>query len=124
MNDKKSSSPTPPMWSAPQLAILQVIRAIKVGEVCGYGEVAKRAGIARGARQVVWVLKNAPASMALPWYRVLRSDGRIAFEAGSAPFKRQTRLLKAEGVVVRNGKVAINANSKKTGKDLDQILWG
>ena len=47
--------------------------------VSTYGEVAKLAGLPRGARQVGRALGKAPASRKLPWYRVIAAGGRIAF---------------------------------------------
>ena len=41
----------------------------------------------------------------LPWHRILRSDGRIAFPPASKGFLEQTQRLRAEGVEVRNGRV-------------------
>ena len=64
-------------------AIRRVIRSIPPGCVASYGEVAERAGLPRRARLVARVLREAPPSAGLPWYRVLRANGRIAFPAGS-----------------------------------------
>lgn len=85
-------------------AILAVIRAIPAGETRGYGEVARLAGFPRGARLAARVLAEN-TDPGLPWHRVLRSDGRIAFPAGSSGWEEQIRRLQAEGVQVNNGKV-------------------
>jgi alkylated DNA nucleotide flippase Atl1 len=63
-------------------SILAVVRSIAYGEVRGYAEVARAAGLPRHARFVARVLAEA-VEPALPWHRVLRSDGRIAFEPDS-----------------------------------------
>jgi methylated-DNA-protein-cysteine methyltransferase-like protein len=47
--------------------------------------------------------------MNLPWHRVVGAGGRIAFPMDSAYHKEQARRLRAEGVVVRNGRVAAAA---------------
>jgi methylated-DNA-protein-cysteine methyltransferase-like protein len=52
---------------------------------------------------------------------VLRSDGRIAFPPGSASFRKQVRLLAAEGVLVVNRKVDLAAHGWD--RNLDQALW-
>ena len=60
--------------------ILAAIRAIPRGQVAGYGEVARRAGLPGRARMVARLLSHND-DRRLPWHRVLRSDGRIAFPA-------------------------------------------
>jgi methylated-DNA-protein-cysteine methyltransferase-like protein len=51
----------------------------------------------------------APKELRLPWYRVLGAGGRIAFPKSSRPHKEQARLLRAEGVAVKDGRVAADA---------------
>ncbi|KAF1721116.1 MGMT family protein [Pseudoxanthomonas wuyuanensis] len=99
--------------------ILAAIRAIPRGQVAGYGEVAQRAGLPGRARLVARVLGNHDEPD-LPWYRVLRSDGRIAFPEGSRGFREQSQRLRAEGVRVENGRV----RRVKPAPDLDEALWG
>jgi len=87
--------------TAPSLAdeIAAVIAALEPGEVVSYGDVAHDAGHPRAARRVGALL--ATTDLDLPWWRVVRSDGRIATHKTS----RQAELLRAEGVTVRNGRV-------------------
>ncbi|TBR13410.1 MAG: MGMT family protein, partial [Lysobacter sp.] len=66
--------------------IRDAIRAIPAGEVVAYGEVARRAGLPGRARLVARVLGQA-SDDGLPWHRVVRADGRIAFPAGSPGFE-------------------------------------
>lgn len=99
--------------------ILAAIRAIPRGQVAGYGHVAQRAGLPGRARMVARILgQNDDAG--LPWHRVLRSDGRIAFPEGSQGYREQSQRLRAEGVVVTNGRVRMPAKER----DLDAELWG
>lgn len=65
-------------------------------------------------------LLSESADPCLPWHRVLRSDGKIAFPPGHAHFDEQTRRLLAEGVVVENGRV----RGQRAAPSLDQLLWG
>ncbi len=100
-------------------AILRAVRAIPRGQVAGYGEVARRAGLPGRARLAAKVLStNGDAK--LPWHRVLRSDGRIAFPAGSPEHDEQVQRLRAEGVVVEGGKV----RGQRPAADLDTLVWG
>lgn len=99
-----------------------MIAAIPRGCVSSYGEVADRAGLPRRARLVARVLRETPDDMELPWFRVLRSDGRIAFPPGSRGFREQARRLAAEGVPVRGGRVDLARHGWE--RDLDGLLWG
>lgn len=101
--------------------ILAAVRAIPRGEVAGYGEVARRAGLPGRARLVARVLSTS-GDPALPWHRVLRSDGTIALEPGSAGWREQVQRLRAEGVEVTNGRVRRPAAAPAD--PLDALLWG
>jgi methylated-DNA-protein-cysteine methyltransferase-like protein len=100
-------------------AVLAAIRAVPRGQVAGYGEIARRAGLPGRA------VGGAPAAdnedLTLPWHRVLRSDGRIAFP-GSAGHREQCRRLRAEGVDVREERV--RRMPRPDERDLDAALWG
>ena len=79
-------------------AILDHIGAIPPGRVMGYARVAEAAGIAHGARLVVRILHTQSEARDLPWWRVVRSDGKIGLpeDSGGA---MQRSMLEAEGVV-------------------------
>ena len=98
--------------------IVAAVRAIPAGEVAGYGEVARRAGLPGRARLVAKVL-SAGDPPGLPWHRVLRSDGRVAFPAGSPAFDEQVQRLRAEGVRVEAGRV----RGQRPTPTLDEMLW-
>lgn len=99
--------------------ILAVIRAIPRGQVAGYGEVAQRAGLPGRARLAARILSDND-DPDLPWHRVLRSDGRIAFPEGSHHYREQCQRLRAEGVRVEKGR----ARRTRAEPDLDAALWG
>jgi len=99
--------------------ILAAIRAIPRGQVAGYGHVAQRAGLPGRARLVARILSQNDDPR-LPWHRVLRSDGRIAMPEGSRGYREQCQRLRAEGVVVENGRVRGLAPVKT----LDEAIWG
>ncbi|MFX1723452.1 MGMT family protein [Stenotrophomonas sp. AS1] len=101
--------------------ILAVIHAIPRGQVMGYGQVAAKAGLPGRARLTARVL-GMNDDPALPWHRVLRSDGRIAMPEGSAGWKEQSQRLRAEGVVVERGRV--KGMPVAGANDLDAALWG
>jgi methylated-DNA-protein-cysteine methyltransferase-like protein len=72
--------------------------------VSSYGAIAREAGLANGARQVVRVLHSLAEKEKLPWWRVVRADGSIALPA-SAGRELQIRLLEGEGLQVLENKV-------------------
>ncbi len=115
----KSDRAAPPPEHA---AILRTIAAIPPGRVASYGEIATRAGLPRRARLVGRVLGATPPGVELPWHRVLRSDGRLAFAPGSRPFREQVRRLAAEGVLVQDGRVDLAWHGWE--RNLDGLLWG
>jgi methylated-DNA-protein-cysteine methyltransferase-like protein len=104
---------------SPAERILAAIRAIPRGQVAGYGEVAHRAGLPGRARMVARLLSEND-DPALPWHRVLRSDGRIAFPEGSRQFREQCQRLRAEGVTVAKGRV----QKLRAARTMDEQVWG
>jgi methylated-DNA-protein-cysteine methyltransferase-like protein len=80
------------------LRIVEAIKAIPVGRVSSYGNIARLAGMPNGARQTVRVLHSLSEKFDLPWYRVIRSDGSIALDGDGREL--QIQLLRSEGVDV------------------------
>jgi methylated-DNA-protein-cysteine methyltransferase-like protein len=105
--------------ASPELRILAAIRAVPRGEVAGYGHIARRAGLPGRARLVARVLAHHD-DPELPWHRILRSDGRIAFAEGTRGWREQSQRLRAEGVRVERGRVKMPAPEAA----LDALLWG
>lgn len=103
---------------SPAERILAAIRAVPRGQVAGYGHIARRAGLPGRARLVARILGDNE-DPGLPWHRILCSDGRIAFPEGSEGHREQSQRLRAEGVMVENGRVRMPA----TDRDLDAELW-
>lgn len=101
-----------------QERIHAVIRALPHGSVCSYGAVAAKAGFPGRARLVARILSESEDAV-LPWHRVLRASGRIAFPEGSPMYIEQTQRLRAEGVRIEAGRVKM----PKRGLDLDALLW-
>lgn len=99
--------------------IIAQIRAVPIGSVASYGAIARRAGWPRAARLVARILATHEGPP-LPWHRIVRSDGRIAFPPGSPEFHEQCQRLRAEGVDVVAGRVRLDPAQSL----LDQALWG
>ncbi len=94
---------------------------VPTGSVASYGQIAEIAGIPRGARQVGYALRQLPANTKVPWYRIIRSSGRIAFDKGSRAYNRQEKRLMMEDVVVLAGRV--DMQQYRWQPDLDELLW-
>ncbi len=88
--------------------IWQVVLAIPVGKVASYGQVAEMAGLGRQARYIGRALGKLPPGHSVPWFRVLRATGQIAFPVGSEHFALQAELLAEEGVEVVGTRVAMS----------------
>jgi methylated-DNA-protein-cysteine methyltransferase-like protein len=106
------------MPRSPADRILAAILAVPRGSVAGYGEIARRAGLPGRARLVARLLANNDDAR-LPWHRILRSDGRIAFPSDSPQYAEQVQRLRAEGVQLKNGRVL----GQLAAATLDEMLW-
>lgn len=81
--------------------VLAVVRSIPEGEVLTYGEVAAEAGRPTAARVVGRVL--AVTGESVPWWRVVNARGRLV----PGHEVEHERLLRAEGVALRDGRVVM-----------------
>lgn len=79
--------------------IIDVLMALRVGEVTTYGDVADVAGHPKQARLVGRIL--ATTEVEVPWWRVVAAGGRIV--SGHADEQRE--LLRSEGVTVEDDRV-------------------
>lgn len=85
--------------------IYEAVKKIPKGQVASYGQVAALAGSRRWARVVGYALHACPDPGRIPWHRVVRQDGSLAFGSGEGPQNLQRALLEGEGVRFRDGKV-------------------
>jgi methylated-DNA-protein-cysteine methyltransferase-like protein len=89
--------------------IWAVVGAIPRGTVSTYGAVARAAGLPGQARMAGRALRESPKEMKLPWHRVVAAGGKIVFPRTSLNHREQARRLRAEGVVVKEGRVSREA---------------
>ncbi len=92
--------------------VIAIIQSIPKGKVATYGLIAKLADNPRGARGVVWILHSCSHLHALPWHRVIKSNGELAFPVTSKAYQKQKTLLAKEKVLLVNNRV-----------DLEKKLW-
>ena len=78
--------------------VTDAIRRLRPGEVASYGEIAEEAGFPGAARAVGALLASSDG---LPWWRVVRADGRLV----APKAEKQARLLRKEGVRVVDGRI-------------------
>ena len=87
--------------------IWKTVALIPAGKVAAYGQVADLAGLPGRARMIGKALGFAPKELQLPWHRVLRSSGQIAFPVGSDLATEQQQRLRQEGVMVNGLRVSM-----------------
>src|SRR5690606_27165026 len=75
-------------------------KKVPKGKVATYAQIAALSGRPHAVRAVVWILHSSSRAHRLPWHRILKSKGAIAFPLGTADHARQKALLKKEGVEV------------------------
>ena len=76
--------------------IYALVCRIPRGRVATYGQVARLAGLANGARQVGYALHALREGTAVPWHRVLNARGASSLGPGGA--ETQRIMLAKEGV--------------------------
>ena len=96
----RSTDVTEPENRPTDQRVAEAVRAVPEGYVTTYGAIARHLGL-KSPRQVGAVLARGVEPM--PWHRVLPASGRLV--EGLAA--EQCRLLGAEGVEVRNGRVDV-----------------
>lgn len=104
------------MTDAYREQVWRIIHSIPQGKVTSYGEVAKLAGLPRGARLIGRILGQLPAGSSLPWHRVVNAQGRISFPLGSEKHREQRERLLGDGVYF--------SSNKKGNDKIDWKLFG
>ena len=97
-------------------AIWDVVCTIPRGQVSTYGGVARAAGLPGRARLTGFALRIAPDDRSLPWHRVVGAGGRIVFTRASPQHREQAKRLRAEGMMIKDGRV-----DRRFIADLDKI---
>ena len=78
-----------------------LVASIPAGRVSTYGDIAAAAELS-SPRIVGWIMRTDSSD--LPWHRVITASGRPARHLTT----RQLELLRAEGVLAVDGKIALN----------------
>ncbi len=80
-----------------KLQVIELIKAVPPGKVATYGQIARMAGHARGARLVSYILHALSEKHGLPWHRIVNRRGGISLKPGYG-YELQRVLLEREGV--------------------------
>ena len=88
-----------------------LVAAIPAGKVATYGDIASAAGLS-SPRIVGWIMRTDSSD--LPWHRVITASGRPAPHLAT----RQLELLRAEGVLAVDGRIARLAEVATTISDV------
>ncbi len=91
--------------------IYLLVSKIPKGRVVTYGDIALLAGHPGAARVVGQVAHFGPS--ALPWHRVVKSNGYLAKGFVPGGVDEQARLLALEGIQIKNFKI----------DNIDTIRW-
>ena len=89
----------------PSKRIYEAVKKIPYGCVATYAQVAEEAGDRKMARAVGNALHKNPDPEHIPCFRVVNSKGELAGEFAFGGAGAQAKLLEAEGVEVKDGKV-------------------
>lgn len=108
--------------SARHRKIIEAVRAIPRGRVSSYGQVAQRAGLPGRARLVGKVLRDLDEGQKVPWHRVVRAGGGLAFPPDSEAYAEQVQRLQRDGVNVVRGRVP--RLHWEPIDDMDAQIWG
>ncbi|QTH62987.1 MGMT family protein [Psychrosphaera ytuae] len=107
------------------LKIWKTVQAIPEGKVSSYGQIADLAGLPGRSRLVGkclgYIPENGVDGFPVPWYRVIRSSGEIAFESGSEKYQEQRSCLLQEGVTVKGRRVSMKEFQWQP--DLSELLF-
>lgn len=90
---------------SPTNRIYEAVKKVPKGHVATYGRVAEMAGDKKMARAVGNALHKNPDPDNIPCFRVVNAKGELAGEFAFGGAGQQARLLEADGVEVKNGKV-------------------
>ncbi|WP_019025905.1 MGMT family protein [Colwellia piezophila] len=105
--------------------IWQTVQLIPKGKVACYGQIADLAGLPGRARLVGKALGKVPKGgwqgKAVPWFRVINSQGKVSFPVESEYFVKQKQLLQDEQVVVLGGRVKLKDFQWQP--DLSELLF-
>ena len=92
----------------PSKRIYEAVKKIPKGKVATYGQIAAMAGEPKMARAVGNALHKNPDPDNIPCYRIVNSKGKLSGEFAFGGAGAQAKLLEADGIKVKEGKVDLD----------------
>ncbi len=102
---------------SPSKRIYEAVKQMSRGCVATYAQVAEAAGDRKMARAVGNALHRNPDPSNIPCFRVVNSKGELAGEFAFGGAGAQAKLLEAEGVEVKDGRVDLQRYGWREGKN-------
>lgn len=87
--------------------IYEQVRRVPKGKVATYGQIAALAGNPRWSRVVGYALHVNPEPGTIPCHRIVDRNGRLSPAFAFGGINMQEKLLKSEGVEVKDGHVDV-----------------
>jgi methylated-DNA-[protein]-cysteine S-methyltransferase len=84
--------------------VLVLTKKVPKGKVTTYKEIAKKLN-SKAYRAVGKALKNNKTPITIPCHRVVCSDGTLGGYKGKLNNKEKVKLLKKEGIEIKNNKI-------------------
>lgn len=94
--------------------VYSLLKKIRKGKVTTYGELAKASGL--HPRTVGMLMKKNSDPENIPCYKVVKSDGSVGGYSGGGGPDKKIKLLKKDGIPVKNGKIDLKKHLQKFSK--------
>ncbi len=94
--------------------VYSILKRIPKGKVTTYLELAKFAGL--HPRVIGTVMRKNKDPVNIPCYKVVRSDGSIGGYSAKGGTKTKIKLLKKDGVTIKNGKINLRLHLHRFSK--------
>lgn len=86
--------------------VYRLTSQIPKGKVSTYGAIATALNAPGASRAVGQILKANPTPIVVPCHRVVKTDGSLGGYSGAAGTPKRIKILRSEGLEIRDGKVA------------------
>ena len=85
--------------------VYELVSRVPAGRVTTYGDIARALGKPGASRAVGYALRANPHPIVVPCHWAVMSDGRLGGYGGGSGAPKKAKLLRGEGVEVREGRV-------------------
>ena len=85
--------------------VYKILKQVPKGKVTTYKALAKAVGHPNGARAIGAIMRTNPYAPIVPCHRVVCSNGGLGGFDGLRKLDKKVRILKEEGIIVKDGKI-------------------